>query len=86
MEATAGNWVETKLKTEEFPSVPFNICISLNCVDSMEKPPIVQLLKNFPTFYGTRWFIAVVTRAPPLVPILSQINPIHTTPSYLSKI
>jgi hypothetical protein len=29
----------------------------------LEKPPIVQLLKNFPTFYGTRRFINVFTRA-----------------------
>jgi hypothetical protein len=29
----------------------------------LEKPPIVQLLKNFPAFYGTRKFITVFTRA-----------------------
>jgi hypothetical protein len=29
----------------------------------MEKPPVVQLLKNFPTFYGTRRFITAFTRA-----------------------
>jgi hypothetical protein len=47
------------------------------------KPPVAQLLKNFPAFAGTRMFIIVLTR---VVPILSQINPVHTTPSYLSKI
>jgi hypothetical protein len=45
----------------------------------LEKPPIVQLLKNFPEFYGTRRFIAVFT-SPSLVPTLSQINPIYTSP------
>jgi hypothetical protein len=29
----------------------------------LEKPAIVQLLKNFPEFYGTRRFITVFTRA-----------------------
>jgi hypothetical protein len=29
----------------------------------LEKPPIVQLLKNFPAFYGTRRSITVFTRA-----------------------
>jgi hypothetical protein len=29
----------------------------------LEKPPVAQLLKNFPTFYGTRKFITVFTRA-----------------------
>jgi hypothetical protein len=29
----------------------------------LEKPPIVQLLKNFTVFYGTRRFITVFTRA-----------------------
>jgi hypothetical protein len=28
-----------------------------------EKPPVVQLLKNFPTLYGTRRFSTVFTRA-----------------------
>jgi hypothetical protein len=29
----------------------------------LEKPPVMQLLKNFPIFYGTRRFITVFTRA-----------------------
>jgi hypothetical protein len=42
----------------------------------------VQPLKNFPAFYGSRRFNTV--KSPPLVPILSHINPIHSIPSYLS--
>jgi hypothetical protein len=49
-----------------------------------EKLQIVQPLKNFPAFYGTRRFIAVFTRAPHWVPILSQMDPFHTIPFYLS--
>jgi hypothetical protein len=29
----------------------------------LEKPPVAQLLKNFPTFYGTQRFITVFTKA-----------------------
>jgi hypothetical protein len=29
----------------------------------LEKPPVAQPVKNFPTFYGTRRFITVFTRA-----------------------
>jgi hypothetical protein len=29
----------------------------------LEKPPVAQLFKNFPTFYGTRSFITVFIRA-----------------------
>jgi hypothetical protein len=42
----------------------------------------VQLLKNFPAFHGTRRFITMFTRAFYWT-ILSQIDPIHTIPSYL---
>jgi hypothetical protein len=40
----------------------------------VEKPPVVQILRNFPTSYGYR-----VRNRPPPVPILSQINAVHTT-------
>jgi hypothetical protein len=49
-----------------------------------EKPPIVQLLKNFPAFYGTRKFITVLTRA--LHCTLSWARSIQSIPSYLSNI
>jgi hypothetical protein len=52
----------------------------------LEKQQIVQLLKNFPVFDGTRRFITSFTRALPLVPTLSQIDSDHTTLPYLSKI
>jgi hypothetical protein len=42
----------------------------------VEKPPVVQLFRNFPIFHGTRRFITVV-------PIPSQIDPVHSIPSYL---
>jgi len=41
-----------------------------------------QLVKKFPEFYGTRKFITAFTSAPPLVPILSQINPVHVIVAY----
>jgi hypothetical protein len=31
--------------------------------EDLEKPPVAQLLKNFPTVYGTRKFVTVLTRA-----------------------
>jgi hypothetical protein len=32
-------------------------------MELLEKPPVTQLLKKFPTFYGTRKFITLFTRA-----------------------
>jgi hypothetical protein len=43
----------------------------------------VKLLHSFPAFYGTQRFITEFTRA---VPVLSQTNPAHITPSHLSNI
>jgi hypothetical protein len=50
----------------------------------LEKLPIVQLLKNFPTFDETRRFITVFTRA--LHWSLSWARSIHPIPFYFSKI
>jgi hypothetical protein len=50
----------------------------------LEKPPIVQLLKHFPAFYGTGRFITVFTRA--LHWSLSWARSIQSIPSHLSKI
>jgi hypothetical protein len=47
-----------------------------------EELPIVQLLKNFPEFYGTRNFITVFTRA--LLRSLSSAGWIKSIPSHLS--
>jgi hypothetical protein len=43
----------------------------------LEKLTGSQLVKKLPSFYGTRKFITAFT-SPPLVPILSQLDPVHT--------
>jgi hypothetical protein len=59
--------------------------------DSMKQSPseklrVTQLVKKFPTFYGTRKFIIVSTRPPPLAPLLSQMHPVHTFPPHFPKL
>jgi hypothetical protein len=49
----------------------------------LEKPPVIYL-KNFPKFINPN-FHYLVCRSSQLVPVLSYINPIHTTPSYFSQ-
>jgi hypothetical protein len=50
----------------------------------LEKPPILQLLKKFPVFYGIQRFITVFSRA--LHWSLSWARSIQSIPSYFSKI
>jgi hypothetical protein len=46
-----------------------------SCADSKE---LLNILWSLKVHYS-------VHKSPPLVPILSQTNPVHTTPSYLSR-
>jgi hypothetical protein len=45
----------------------------------LERPKVVRTLNSFPSFYGTQ-------RSNSPVPIMSQTNPVHITPSQLYKI
>jgi hypothetical protein len=56
----------TQRTADRVPCKCFNLSLTLTRSWSwalLEKPPIVQSLKNFPAFYGTRRFITVFTRA-----------------------
>jgi hypothetical protein len=52
----------------------------------LEKPPVAQLLKNFRTFYGTSKVHYCVHKSPPFIPILSQMNAVHTITFCCSEI
>jgi len=45
----------------------------------LEKLNGSQLVKKFPTFYGTRRFIYSLYKCPPPVSIFSQFNPVHAS-------
>jgi len=47
---------------------------------------VSQLIKKYPTFYGTRRFINRVRKSLQLVPIMSQMNPFRIVTSYYHKI
>jgi len=50
---------------------------------TLEKSIVTQLLKKYLTFYRTQRFISTFTTDHHLpVPVLSQINPVHTSPHH----
>jgi len=51
----------------------------------LEKLTVTQLVKKFPALYGNRRFITM-SKSPPMVPILIQMNSFHNLPHYILKI
>jgi hypothetical protein len=67
-----------------YPSNGQSVLTSLWSWALLEEPPILQFLKNFPAFHGTRRFITVFTRD--LHWSLSCARSIQSIPSYLTRI
>jgi hypothetical protein len=57
-------------------TLPLNSKVTSRSRVFPDKLIVTQLVKKYPAFYGT-WMFSVVR--PPMVPIFSQINPLHKT-------
>jgi hypothetical protein len=55
--------LETNIKRKSNKNAETKEIISLTNLLTLEKLPVVQPLKKFPAFYGTRRFITVFSRA-----------------------
>lgn len=54
-----------------------NLLLTLWRKNFLENLTVAKLLKEFPAFYDTEWFITMLTRSSKPVPVLSHTNPIH---------
>jgi hypothetical protein len=52
----------------------------------LEKPPVAQVVKKYPTFFHYPKVHYRVYKSPPLDPILNQINTVYTFPPYFYTI
>jgi len=86
---TAANWLFIHLAIwlcNELFNLLLTYLLTPWCRVLLEKLTGLQPIKKFPAFYGTRRFITEFTRAPPPVPILSQLDAVHTPTSQFLKI